>query len=134
MTEIDIICAALCIWKEARNDLDGMRGVMNVLLNRAKRNSDSVYAEVFKPLQFSSMSYQHDPQLLRQPNPNHPEEWQAWLNAKTVATSASTGVFEDNTAGATSYYSTTMDDNPPSWGRKMVPTVVIGGQRFFRTA
>jgi hypothetical protein len=105
-----------------------MHAVMNVLLNRAKENGTSVYAEVYRPLQFSSMSYQHDPQLLKQPEPNDP----MWSAAKTLAISASSGVFEDITLGATSYYATSMDSHPPGWGQRMIPTVVIGAQRFFK--
>lgn len=131
MTEIDIISAALCAWKEARNGgQESMRAVVSVLLNRAKISGASVYAEVYRPLQFTSMSYQHDPELLLQPKLGDA----MWPVAKALAISASTGVFEDNTNGATSYYSQSMDSHPPSWGQKMIPTVIIGGQRYFKKA
>ena len=135
MSEIDIVSAALCAWKEARNGGEpGMRAVICVLLNRAKASADSVYAEVYKPFQFSSMSYHRDPEYLLQPTQNNTADWQAWLNAKGIALSASTGCLEDNTGGATFYYSESMDANPPSWAKTMVATVVIGGQRFFKKA
>lgn len=135
MSEIDILCLALAAWKEARNGgIEAMQAVMSVILNRAKASHDSVYAEIYKPLQFSSMTYQHDPELLIQPNPEDRPNWTQWLNAKTLSISASTGNLEDVTAGATSYYSESMDANPPTWARVMVPTVVIGGQRFFKKA
>lgn len=129
MTEIDILSAALCAWKEARGDgIQGMQAVISVLLNRSKASGESIYAEVYRPLQFTSMSYQHDPQLLKQPSPG---DW-LWKAARTLSVSASTGLLEDNTDGATSYYAMSMDAHPPSWARNMVQAVVIGHQRFFR--
>lgn len=128
MTEVDIISAALCSWKEARGGgVPGMTSVINVLLNRAAKNKRSVYAEVYDPFQFSSMSYAHDPQLLKQPVPSDPQ----WQIAVTLAISASTGALEDITNGSTHYYALSMV-KPPSWAERMTPTAIIGGQQFLR--
>jgi len=129
MTQIDIISAALCSWKENRgHGTQGMQSVINVLMNRAKIHGTSVYAEVYRPLQFSSMSYQHDPQLLIQPTVDDPQ----FTDALNLAESAGRGTLQDITEGATNYYAESMDKDPPTWAKTMKPTVVIGSQRFFK--
>lgn len=129
MTEIDIISAALCAWKENRGyGQQGMQSVINVLMNRAKAHGTSVYAEAYRPLQFSSMSYQHDPQLLIQPQPSDPQ----FAIANELARSAAAGTLEDITGGAQFYFAKSMDADPPFWAKKMTPTAVIGDQRFFK--
>jgi spore germination cell wall hydrolase CwlJ-like protein len=131
MNEVDIQTAALCIWKEARNGGDvAMRAVLSVILNRAKASQDSVYAEVFKPFQFTSMSVHTDKEYLLRPEDDGTLDWQRWLDAKALALSASTGCLEDNTGGAVSYYAYSIP--APWWAAKMTFTVEIGGQRFFK--
>lgn len=131
MDEIDIQSAALCIWKEARDGGDeSMRAVLSVILNRTKDSNDSVYVEVYKPAQFTSMSIHTDPEYLLKPKQANAADWQAWLNAKGLALSASTGCLEDNTGGAVNYYAKTIA--PPWWVPKLVFTVEIAGQRFYK--
>lgn len=104
-----------------------MSSVANVIMNRVKRNGSSAYAEVYRPLQFSSMSYQHDPQLLIQPA----EGDGVWEQAQQIAIDAAMGKLADATGGATNYYALSMT-SPPYWASSMQETVVISGQRFYR--
>jgi N-acetylmuramoyl-L-alanine amidase len=129
MTQLDYISLALVAWKECRSGgISGMTAVINVVLNRAAKSKDTVYAEIYRPLQFSSMSYQHDPQLLRQPDPDDPQ----WIEAQILAASASRPGFEDITGGATSYFANSIASDPPSWAAKMTYTCTVGGQRFYK--
>jgi spore germination cell wall hydrolase CwlJ-like protein len=127
VTHVDQVTLALCAWKEARNGGQaGMQSVMNVILNRAKVNNKSIYAIVYAPLQFSSMSYPHDPQLLLQAE----ETDTAWLLAQALAGKASTNTLEDITGGARWYYALTIPE--PSWAKSLIETVVIDNQRFMK--
>lgn len=127
MTKLDEISVALCAWKENRGGgLTGMQSVVNVIVNRSVQRKLSPYAVVYEPLQFSSMSYQHDPQLLKQPR----ETDLLWVQAQDLAAAASEGKLTDITGGAVNYYALSIP--APSWAARMTPTVVIGGQQFFR--
>jgi hypothetical protein len=129
MTEIDIISVALCAWKENRSHgSDGLQSVINVVQNRvAARKDSSCYAEVYRPFQFSSMSYHNDPEYLLQPVPSDP----MWALAISLAVKASTGSLADITQGSTFYYAASIPI-VPDWAAKMTATVTVGGQRFFK--
>lgn len=127
MTNLDKISMAICAWKEARNGgAASMQAVMNVILNRAKVNRTSVYDQIYRPLQFSSMTYQHDPQLLKQPDDEDPQ----YIIAQELAKRAAEGTLEDITNGALFYYALSIPE--PIWAKQMTQTVVIGGQRFLK--
>lgn len=129
MNTCDQWAVALCAWKENRHGgIPGMTSVINVIMNRARAKKTTPYAEVFNPLQFSSMSYQHDRQLLVRPDDDDPQ----WDDAQGLAVKAATGKLADITGGATSYYAETIPE--PGWAFKMIPTVVIAGQKFFKNA
>lgn len=128
MTPLDQISLALCAWKENRGGgLTGMTSVINVVMNRCKDSGSSPYAEVYRPLQFSSMSYQHDPQLLTQPK----EDDLIWDQAQDLAVKAARGELPDITGGARFYYALSIPVRP-KWASIKVPTVVIAGQQFLR--
>lgn len=127
MTPIDQISLALCIWKENRGGgIPGMQSCANVIMNRSAKENKSVYAVVYQPLQFSSMSYQHDPELLIQPKVGDPQ----WNQAVAIAVQAAAGALQDITGGATSYYALSIA--APYWAKTMTPTVVVAGQQFYR--
>jgi hypothetical protein len=127
MTKLDQISLALCAWKECRSGgEEGMQSVMNVVTNRAKVQNKSVYAIVYSPLQFSSMSYQHDAQLLIQPQ----DLETAWLLAQGLAERAARDILADITDGALFYYAKTIP--PPSWAKSMTQTVIIANQVFLK--
>lgn len=102
-----------------------MQSVINVIQNRAKQRTP--YAVVYAPLQFSSMSAPHDPELLIQPKVDDPQ----WILAQELAAKAAQGNLPDITEGATSYYAISML-TPPRWASSMVQTVVVCGQRFLK--
>jgi N-acetylmuramoyl-L-alanine amidase len=130
MTPLDQISLALMMWKENRaGGIAGMQSCGNVAINRTAARGMSVYAVVYQPMQFSSMSAPHDPQLLIQPAEDDPE----WEQAQSLAVKAATGNLPDITGGALSYYALSMVQ-PPWWASSMVPTVIIANQRFLRWA
>ena len=104
-----------------------MQSCANVVMNRVAEKHSTPYAEVYRPLQFSSMSYQHDPQLLIQPEEDDPQ----WEQAQQLAALAASGRLVDITNGATAYYALSMAE-PPYWASSMQYTVTIAGQKFFR--
>lgn len=128
MTALDRISLALCAWKENRHGgQSGMQSVMNVVLNRAKKQQRSVYAIVYAPLQFSSMTYKNDPQLLIQPVEELDD---TWILAQTLAREADNNNLEDLTDGALFYYALTIPE--PTWAKQMTETVIIANQRFMK--
>jgi N-acetylmuramoyl-L-alanine amidase len=133
MTPLDQMVLALCIWKENRGGgIAGMQSVANVVMNRAAKHHDSVYAEVYKPLQFTSMSYQHDPQLLIQCTAQSSvEDRHTWAQAQQIAGQAASGSLPDLTGNATNYVAESLTPKP-SWCSTMTQTAIIAGQVFFK--
>jgi Cell Wall Hydrolase len=127
MTPLDQISLALMMWKENREGgIAGMQSCGNVAMNRAAMRNMSIYAIVYEPLQFSSMSYPHDPQLLIQPEENDPQ----WEQAQQLAVDAELGKLADLTEGATSYYALSIPQ--PTDTLSMIKTVVVAGQQFLK--
>lgn len=125
--DLDIVAAALCAYRECRGGgSDGMRAVLHVVDNRAKARKRTWAQIVYQPLQFSSMTYPHDPQLDLVPFP--PDA--SWELAYELAVSVASGQDPDLTDGATFYYAKTI--TPPVWAASMVQTADIGGQLFFK--
>lgn len=140
----DKVFAAVCAWKENREaGIPGLTSVINVLQNRANRDRTDIYSEAVKRLQFSSLTAPGDPELVL---------WAAdgdaqWQQALVLAKRAGNGALDDITGGAMDYYAPkgqtwtkryTLPDGtvipfPDSWDEsKVVYTVTIGGQYFFR--
>jgi len=124
--EFDTFCAALCAWKEARGEgRDGLRAVIHVIANRATLRNQTWAEVVYAPLQFSSMTYPHDPQLALVPKPPDAVFVDAWEIADLI----SGGGDFDLTNGATHYF------NPsvvlPTWAATMVKTATIGHHDFY---
>ena len=128
MTIQDQVIGALTAWKENRHGgIPGMQSVLNVLINRAAHRSTDVYTEAVRKWQFSSMTAPGDPNLILYPADSDPQ----WAEALALAEQAASGLLDDITGGATSYYALSMQ-TPPYWAASMVPTVQIAGQAFFR--
>ena len=128
MTMQDQVISALCAWREARGGgSDGMQSVLNVLQNRAARRGTSIYAEVVRKWQFSSMTAPGDPELIMFPTDIDPQ----WQVALRLAQSMADGTLSDITDGAIGYYALSMT-TPPAWAVRMTPTVTIAGQKFYR--
>ena len=101
MTIQDKVIGSLCAWRENRGGgVEGMHSIFNVLLNRAKRRSTSVYMEATRKLQFSSMTSAGDSQLVLYPVDTDPQ----WIAALDLAEQASNGTLTDITMGASLYY------------------------------
>lgn len=120
-------CGALCAWREARGEgRDGMRAVLHVIKNRADSENKTWAQIVYRPLQFSSMTYGHDPQLTNIPHPPDPQ----FLDAYELADSIFGGGDFDLTNGATHYFA---DSIPmPTWAEGMTHTATIGHHNFFK--
>jgi len=122
-------CAALCAWREARGEgRDGIRAVIHVIKNRCESPKfPNSWAEVvYQPLQFSSMTFGHDPQLCRVPKIPDPE----FIDCYDVADLIWNGGDFDLTNGATHYF------NPilvlPSWASGMTKVATIGHHDFYK--
>jgi N-acetylmuramoyl-L-alanine amidase len=128
-TEFEKMCAALCAWREARNQgRDGIRGVIHVIDNRSHMHTKTWAEVVYQPLQFSSMTYPHDPQLSLVPKPTDAEFEMCYEVADLVWKHQD----PDNTNGADHYF------NPnivlPDWAAGMQPTVQIGDHSYYKSA
>ena len=127
MNVSDQFMLALTAWRENRGGgRTGMQSVMNVILNRVQKRGTCAYMECTRPLQFSSMTAPHDPQLANWPMVLDP----TWQTAQALAQTAIAGDLPDITDGATNYYALSIPE--PSWAAAMTKTVEIEGQVFFK--
>ena len=127
--EFDKWQTALCCWREARGEgRDGQRAVVHVIANRSALSGRSWAQEVYRKLQFSSMTYGNDPQLCTVPvTPDA-----IFSTCYEIADAVMSGQDTDITLGATHYF------NPnivlPSWAEAFTKTVSIGHHDFFKGA
>src|ERR1700722_3747035 len=122
-------CAALCAWREARGEgHDGIRAVIHVKANRAKYRNRSWAEIVYQPMQFSSMTYGHDPQLSNIPVRPDPQFEDCYNTADLIFTG---GDF-DLTQGADFYFADSIA--MPEWAKEMTATAKIGHQNFYKGA
>lgn len=132
----DLALLQLCIWRESRGEgYDGKRGVAHVVKNRSLKanwwNSHicgSLSRVILHPYQFSSFN-PTDPQHDLWPEDASP----SFAECCAVAMSVYSGVDEDLTDGATSYYDTSIDW-PTHWGNQSdyINTLNIGRLRFWK--
>ena len=110
MTTSEIQLLAKVAWKEDRSGgSDGMRSVINVVLNRVGHRGyypDRVEDVIMQPKQFTSMSVKSDPEYLLDPATAklNAADAQAWQEAQRLAVLAAGGNLEDTTLGSTLYY------------------------------
>lgn len=125
--EFDKWSAALCAWREARGEgRDGIRAVIHVIANRAAKSGKSWAHEVYRKLQFSSMTYGSDPQLSFIPESPDP----VFSDCYEIATTIMDGGDFDLTQGATHYFADTIP--MPEWAKTMTQTAKFGHHIFFK--
>lgn len=102
----DLTSAALCAWKEAREDgSSGMYAVLHCLKNRvgfpgfAKTLHDVIYGKN----QFTSMSVPNDPEFNLEPTAAKQSDWLAYLDAIRLAQTVFNTDDADPTGGAHYY-------------------------------
>lgn len=135
MNPADFFMLALCLYREARGEGDaGMTAVGCVVRNRVRRRNSSFYAEIVRPLQFSSITdggsakRKVDRQLSLYPAALDA----AWVKAQAIAKDIISGLAPDVTNGATMYYANTIPF-PETWDKsKLISTGRVGNQFFFR--
>jgi hypothetical protein len=143
-TAIEIAGPALCAWRENRGGgTVGMQSVLNILQNRAARDSDTLYAEAIMRLQFSSMTESGNPELTLWPMEGDAQ----YVMSEQLTNHALSGELTDVTLGATDYYAPagitssktfTLPSGqtipfPDDWNEDAVQfTVEIAGQVFFK--
>jgi len=127
--------AALCVWREARNQSqEARRGIWWTLQNRVGKSlfRPNLVSVVLQPWQFSSFNAT-DPNVTKFPNPLVPMDWQAWLEILAIAESP--GV--DPTKGAVYYESFPAEEldairGKDSWFARDKLTVQIDQVRFYQ--
>lgn len=138
--EFQQLIAALCAWREARGEnvsgdtSIGMRAVLHVINNRSKLSGASWSAEVYKRLQFTSMTYGSDPEISLVPSPDAyaviGKEDSQFSTACDLAGHIYNGLDSDPTFGATHYF------NPkvvlPLWAKDFVKVASIGNHDFYK--
>ncbi len=105
--ENDCASLALCAWREARGEgCDGMRAVMHVIVNRARRwygghcgHSESIHHAVYAKNQFTSMSVPTDPEFHLMPSPTDPQ----YAEIRNLSREVLSGDDPDITNGALYY-------------------------------
>lgn len=105
-----------------------MLAVACVIRNRVQKHNSTYYAQVVKPLAFSSITAHNDPQLTTFPKDSDA----SWIQAQLIAGNVMDGGVNDITNGATLYY----DDSisfPKGWNKDaVVPVGKIGRLNLFR--
>lgn len=124
----DQLALSLCIWREARGEgQQGMLAVACVVRNRVHKHNSGYAIEVYRPLQFSSLTAPKDSQLHTFPTASDP----TWAQAQKVASDVIGGRDNDITNGATLYF----DDSipfPSNWNRsKCKFACTIGRLHFY---
>lgn len=121
---------AMCLVLEAASQGDyGMRGVMAVVRNRAKGQSELFVPTVLRAKQFSALNrYTAGRETLAQclARAKHDPMWEPAL---AVVDDATTETWYDPTEGATHY---TRTGEPIAWTRRLAKTVTIGRHSFYR--
>lgn len=121
--EFDLVMLGLAAWREARGEsLEGMRGVMHTIVNKATKHGISVGDQVTSHLYISSVTWVKDPQLTLYPKSTDP----VWDLARRVIS----GQDKDPTGGATNYFNPSLAK--PDWAAKLVKTATIGRHDFFK--
>lgn len=140
---VNLVLMALTAWRENRGGGKvGMQSVINVIINRARRDNNSPYYECVHKWQFSSISASSDPELVLWPVETDPQ----WAIALQLAESAIEGDLPDITGEATLYYAphaiktdrqipinNVMTPFPQTWNSFAVEyTATVQGQVFFK--
>ena len=100
-------CLSTVIYHEARGEpIMGQVAVAHVVLNRVKssRYPNTICEVVYQPWQFSH---------IERARPDYNSD--AWKRAVKIATHTQAGLVEDETNGATMYYSHAVMNEPPKW-------------------
>ena len=128
-----ITLLALCIWREARGEVYATKqAVACSIRNRVQRPGwwgHSWIGCILMPHQYSSFN-RNDPNASKFPEANEP----AWQDSFDIATKVYQGTMGDNSAGATSYFDASLDDDPPKWTTdgSNTHTVDLGRLRFYK--
>jgi N-acetylmuramoyl-L-alanine amidase len=126
----NISLLALCVWREARGEpTAGKQAVACSIRNRVQHPSwwgHSWASVILKDRQYSSFN-RGDPNATKWPDVEHDTAWAACLD---IASAVYTGVMDDNSGGADSYYDISIP--APAWATDDKFTIAIGKIRFYR--
>ncbi len=131
----ELFLLALCIWREASGEtIEGKYAQAWSIRNRAFSPAwwgHDWISCILKPYQYSSFN-RADPNAVKFPSPDE----SAWVDCQKVAEDVYFEKVVDPTGGATSYFDSSLDANPPAWSTdgSNVKTVNVGNLRFFRRA
>ncbi len=131
------ILLSLAIWREARGELITTKiGVAWTVRNRVQNPGwwgHDWLGCLLLPWQYSCFNH-NDPNATKLPMSKDPS-WQDSLNvARNVMHEPP--LVSDPTGGATSYYDTSLDSDPPKWATdgSNVHTITLGGLNFYKLA
>lgn len=122
---------AATVWDEARGEGEqGMRAVLNVIMNRAKGNFEKARDVVLKPKQFSGWNNVANPEEASKMLADDMRNNKTYQKIIDLVDKAFKGQLPDITGGALFYF------NPkkvtPSWAKKLVKTKSIGNHDFYK--
>lgn len=120
---------ALCLWREARGEShEGKVAVGYSILNRkaAPQWGNTIMGVLFQRLQYSSLTYASDPQLILWPKDEDP----SWQQSMQVAVDVLERRVPNPIDGADSYHDTSI--KPPTWATRDKFVKQIGRLMFYR--
>ena len=129
LTNSYIVAATL--WDEARGEGEqGMRAVLNVIMNRAKGNFEKARDIVLKPNQFSGWNDITNPEEASKMLADKKRNDKIYQQIIDLVDKASKGQLPDITGGAIFYFNP--KDANPSWAKKLEKTKSIGNHDFYK--
>lgn len=125
----DVAFLALCLWREARGETHECKVALAwSIMNRvaAKQWGNTIMSVIFQRLQYSSLTYKGDPQLVLWPQDSD-ASWQTCLK---VADETLEGLNINPIDGADSYHDISI--SPPDWAKKSVFVKQLGRIKFYK--
>lgn len=132
--ESALICLALTVYHEARNDgPNSMIAVAELTLTRSKNENKSVCEVITTPKQFgwvNQLGYKKPSKTIKLTEKLRPKEKKAWEESKRIAANGLKGNLPGIVRNATHFYNTKTDN--PKWRHKMVYVKTVGSHSYYR--
>jgi spore germination cell wall hydrolase CwlJ-like protein len=127
--QADLAFMALCIWREARGEpREAKVAVGHSIMNRITSPSwgNTITSVIFQRLQYSSLTYDKDPQLTTWPL----ETDKSWIECLEVADQVLEGALPNPIDGADSYFADSI--SRPTWATDKTFVTKIGRHEFHK--
>lgn len=127
---VNMTFLALCVWRESRGEIYTAKlAVAYSVLTRVAKGGwfgDSLMSVLFKPEQYTSLTHEGDPNLVKYPKQDDP----FWADSVQAAVAAISKTVPNPAPDADSYFSGTVE---PDWATKATFIASVGAFKFYWT-